>query len=325
MPVRRISRTVLHSLPYRATVLFFIILSILGDDLIRGWLEPEADRILVILLTAAFLVLLSESLLTILAVPSWWKKGGFWLITVASMTMLLDLDWFILWAFVDVGGLFPLLPVRLMRPIRMVSRLGRMMRVLRIVPAGRRGPAQEGHLQLWGRLESAISYGTMICFLFVYVMISGLGILQTLPLSPVFLRAQVYLEEESPAEGIPAFAKGAPELLYFSLGGTVYADREGRIKSLRVDELLKRETPAGLLVVDNAAAVRKTHRQSLFLTGIFFLAMLFMNFFIHWVIRRYGTQCSLRCNRSSEPGDASADGEKRGEDLPPVEAFRKLP
>ncbi len=310
-------RKILDSSLYRSILIIFVLVSVFLTDIIKGWLSPASDPVLEILMSLAFLFLMSELILTAIAYRDWYKRLTFWVFLAANLTMLLDMNWFVNGLFLHMDTLFPLIPMRLMRLIRLVSRLGRMMRILRVflsdhlsaliavftgasTDRGDRLMTQsivkrltgKERVQIWEKIETIISYGTMISFLFLYIMISGLGILQTVPVSPDFIQAQVLAATSPGPEKIRLFIQEHEDLLYFQMEDTTYINREERISEIRQDEILMEESGSALFFVDNSEPVRQVHRQSLYISLIFFAAMSFMNLFISWVIRKYNLEFS---------------------------------
>ena len=117
--------------------------------------------------------------------------------------------------------------------------------------------------RLWNKLENVISYGTMLCFLFLYLMIIGLGILQTNPVSSTYIKGQILLESGLQNGRVAAFLEDAEDLIYLESENTVLLDRSGERGRLRMDEVLKLENDSLLILVDNSGLIRKVHRQSL--------------------------------------------------------------
>ena len=317
LSLRRISRKILNSSPYKTLIFCFVLISVFMSDFVKGWLEPSADGWLETLMLLAFIFLLSELIFTFLADRHWWKRGSFWLFTFATLTILFDMDWFVRWAFMDMGTLFPLIPVKLMRLIRLVSRLGRMMRIIRVflnhqlftlkarltgstVDRGDqlmtmqliKRQTGENRARIWNKIESVISYGTMLCFLFLYLMISGLGIMNTAPVSPAFLKGEILLQSGMNGEKLVAFMENTPDILFLKIEDRIFLNREAAVGSLRLDEILSYEDSKTLFLVDNSALNRQVHRHTLGLTLIFFIAMSFMNLFTSWVIRKYSLEFS---------------------------------
>ncbi len=310
-------RKILESGLYRSIVIVFVLISVFLTDIVKGWLSPGVDPLLETLMTLAFAVLLSELILTILAYSDWYKRLSFWVFLIATFTMLFDLSWFVNHIFMDLDDIFPLIPMRLMRLIRLVSRLGRMMRIIRVFLSSQLlslkalftgGGNDQGdklmtrkiikrltgkeRVQIWEKIEAIISYGTMLSFLFLYVMISGLGILQTVPVSPAYLQAQVLVATSPEEPQIRKFLEKSEDILYLESRNTVYVNRSDRMQEIRTEETLKEEGPGSLILVDNSGPARMMHRQSLYISVIFFAAMSFMNLFISWVIRKYNLEFS---------------------------------
>ena len=315
--IKKISRKILDSTLYKSIIIFFVLVSVFLTDITKGWMSPGADRIQEVLMTLAFVFLMTELLLNVLAYRFWYRKLSFWIFLFATLTLLFDLNWFINCIFVDMGSAIPIIPMRLMRLIRLVSRLGRMMRIIHVFLSNQlqtiraiffgsnsdRGDklmtqkvmkrlTGKDRVRTWEKIEAIISYGIMACFLFLYVMISGLGILQMVPVSPSYLKAEVLIDTTMGEPQIRKFLNEAEDLLYLKSGETLYLDDQERIREVRSDEILKLEDPSSLILVDNSTPLRKVHRQSLYISLIFFTAMSFMTLFISWVIQKYSVEFS---------------------------------
>jgi len=315
--LRKGSRLVLHSAVYRTLIFLAIIFSIFSFDLIKGWMPASYDRLLNIVMTASFLLLVSEQILTIVVYKHWWKQGSFWLFSFATLTMLFDMDWFLSLFVLDSADMISFLPIRFLRLIRLISRMGRMIRILRVFVTDQMqtlkarltgsGADRGDHLMahkimsrltgqersaIWKKIESVISLGVMWCFLVLYLILTGYLNDQLDILPSAYSSGEFLLSTGAPAAQADRLLEGNPEILYYRSGSRTFRDERDRLQELRSSEVLSYKGEDGELVVDNSFRIREFHRTSFSLTMILFGAMLFITLYVNWVIQKYSLEFS---------------------------------